>query len=99
VSNVSSTCGGGGGGIGFSSPAVTVAIPCLFTITLPSFSFSFSLPSFSIALFLKAYFNLNICDLSVAFDINAGAEVAAYGGVISICVPDPSLAEQMGEAA
>lgn len=93
-----SNCGGGGGGIGFATPAITVGVPCLFTISLPSFSFSFSLPSFSIALFLKAYLNLNICDLSVAFDINAGVAVAPAGGVVSICVPDPSLAEQQ-EAA
>jgi hypothetical protein len=92
VSNVASTCGGPS--IGITTPQFTLAIPCLFSITLPSFSFSISLPTFSIVFFRKLFFNLNICDLSIAFDMNAGASVPAFGGCIQNCVPDPSLAEQ-----
>ena len=89
----SGTCGGGGG-VSFSSPTVTLAIPCLFTISLPSFTFSFTLPTLSIVLFLEAFFNLSICDLSIAFDISGGVAASAYGGRIVTCVPDPSLSEQ-----
>lgn len=91
MSNVS--CGTGPS-IGFSTPPLTLSIPCLFTISLPSFSFSFALPSFSLAFFLSLFFHFSLCNLSLAFDINAGVAVAANGGCISNCVPDPSLAEQ-----
>ena len=99
MSNVSSTCGAGGPSVGFATPQLTAQLPCGFTITLPSFSIAFNLPSFSLSFFLQLFFNLNICDLSVAFDVNAGVAPPPYGGVISICVPDPSLSEQTLAAA
>jgi hypothetical protein len=84
---------------GYTSPSIsaTLPYPCI-TITLPSFSFSFSfslslaLPNF--ALFLKLALNLNICDLSQAFGITAGAAIPPCGGRTLVLPPDPSLNEQ-----
>jgi hypothetical protein len=85
------TCSGPSFGLAVSTPQLSLAIPCLFTITLPSFSFNIriSLPSISIAFFLKLFFNLSICDLSLAFGLGAGVGLSA-----GACVPDPGLAEQ-----
>ncbi len=103
MSNIAPTCGGGGGfGFGIATPALTLdlGLPCIgFSLSLPSFSISFQLPSFSLSFFLSLFLQLSICDLSLSFNINAGVSVAAYGGVISICVPDPSLSEQTLAAA
>jgi hypothetical protein len=96
MSNIAGSCGTGPS-IGVSTPpfSVVINVPCLgFSISLPSFSFSFALPSFSLAFFISLFLNLEICDLSLAFNINAGVAVAAFGGCIQNCVPDPSLAEQ-----
>ncbi len=92
MSNVAGSCGGPS--IGVATPQLTVQLPCGITISLPSFSISLSLPSLSLAFFLELFFNLNICNLSVAMDLNAGAAVPAFGGCIQNCVPDPSLSEQ-----
>jgi hypothetical protein len=90
---------GTGPSISVSTPAFTVSLtpnlPCFgisISISLPSFSFSFSLPSLSF--FLSLFLEFSICDLSLAFNINAGVAVAANGGCIANCVPDPSLAEE-----
>src|ERR1700678_451849 len=99
MSNVAGSCGGPS--IGIATPQLTLPLPCGITIVLPSFGFSIPFPPQlpSAAFFLKFFFNLNICNLSVAFDLSAGAAVAPFGGCIQNCVPDPSLSEQTLAAA
>jgi len=86
-----------GGGLGFSTPSLSVPIPCLFTLKIPSFSFLFNLPSISLTFYLKLptlLLNLTLnCDLTKPIDITGGVTLPAAGGRIGACQPDPDLFE------